>query len=154
MRREMLAYIKDVEGKAHEIAAERVKVGPAVALDEMIVEIVKGPLDFALRPRPPHPAGPRFDPIVATQRQELRIPFERGRPRADHERARIIDQRLFRDAAEVPEGLLEGLVDRGRRFIAARPIELAATIAQDRVVYDYKGPATTEKDRVRRPIEL
>src|SRR5262249_55728932 len=143
MRREMLPHIEDLDSEAREIAAERVEVGPAVALDEMILDELKGLLDFAFGPRPPHPAGAGFDPIVATQLPELRIPGEVPRARPDDERTRVVDQGVFRDAAEVPEGLLEGLVDRGRRLIAARPVELAAAIAQDGVVHYHAGVGAT-----------
>jgi hypothetical protein len=83
----------------------------------MILNGEKRPLDFAFRPGPPHGARPRFDPIVAAQLQKFRIPCEVRGPRIDHERAGVVDHDAFRDAAEVPEGFLQCLVDRRLRFI-------------------------------------
>src|SRR5262249_13842575 len=124
MRREMLAHIRDLGGEAQQVAAEPCKAGPAVALDQMILNEVKRPFDFALRPGPPDAARPGFDPVVAAQLQKVRIPFKVRRAGSDDERARVIDQSLFGDTAEVPERLFEGLVDRRRGLIATRPVEL------------------------------
>src|SRR5215471_13903783 len=120
----------------------------------MILHGEKRPLDFAFGPGPPYGARPGFDPVVTAQLQEFWIPLEVCGPRIDHECAGVVDHDAFRDAAEVPEGFLERLVDRRLRFIATRPVELTTAVAQDRVVYDHAGAGAAQQDRVRRPIEL
>lgn len=130
MRREMLPHIEDLGGEAHEVAAERVKIRPAVALDEIILNEVKGPLDFAFRPWPPHPAGAGFDPIVAAHRRRRRRDYRPG---------------LVSGPAEVPEGFLEGLVDRRRCLIATRPVELPAASPSGASPRDQSPPRPTPR---------
>jgi hypothetical protein len=137
-----------------QLLAEVIEVPEAAPLDEVLLQVVEGPLDFALRARVPYPGRHRLHPVVTAQLQETGVPPSHPRPGVQDEGPVVVHQQLLGGAAEVMKPLFDRLEGRGLAGVQTGPEALAPAVAQGQGEHHYPPQFTAYLQCIGRPVEL